>query len=383
MMNEEIRFTCSSYLKNKQKEMALDNMKLILLLSILISFLSCKGQIKTESTASQSEANTMLKLDKKTWSIYQDENNNYWFGSNGNGVFYYDGRKLKKYTKEDGLVDNTIRGIQGDHLGNVYIQTPEGISKYDGKTFSTLQPIISSSNKWKLEPNDLWFNCNGNPNDIYRYDGESLFELTLPRKNLDEAFDTKVQGLSFKNMNSSPYSVFGIDKDKAGNLWIGTVVAGAFRYDGKSFLWFPEKELSTLPDGRVPGVRSMIEDKDGYFWLSNFISKYKVVEQGGIVKYEKLKGIDSSNAAFQNRIGYFNSGVSDNNGDLWMITYTGGVWKYDGKKLVNFSIMDDGTEVLLISIYKDNRGVLWLGTDNAGVFKYDGKRFVKFEVTAQ
>jgi hypothetical protein len=25
------------------------------------------------------------------------------------------------------------------------------------------------------------------------------------------------------------------------------------------------KELSTLPDGRVPGVRSMLQDKNGYF----------------------------------------------------------------------------------------------------------------------
>ncbi|MFK7773936.1 MAG: two-component regulator propeller domain-containing protein, partial [Saprospiraceae bacterium] len=91
-------------------------------------------------------------------------------------------------------------------------------------------------------------------------------------------------------------------------------------------------------------------------------------------------GIDPSNAAFQNRIGYFNAGVSDNNGDLWMTTYGGGVWKYDGKELINFPVLDGDQEVLLISIYKDNQGVLWLGSDNAGVFKFNGKDFVKFEL---
>ncbi len=267
-----------------------------------------------------------MELDKSIWSIYQDKKNNYWFGSNGKGVFYYDGKKLKKYTKQDGLIDNTIRGIQEDHLGNIFIHTQEGVSKYDRKKFTTLQPIVSPLNQWRLEPNDLWFNFStGNPNDIYRYDGTSLFELILPRKNLNAAFETEVQGLGFKNMNHSPYSVYGIDKDKAGNLWIGTIVAGAYRYDGKSFLWFPEKELTTLPDGRVPGVRSMLEDKNGYFWLSNFISKYKVIEKDGTIEYGKLKGIDPSHAVFQDRIGYFNSGVLDNNGDLWMTTYRGGV----------------------------------------------------------
>jgi len=361
--------------------MTLDHLKLILLLIVLTTFLSCKGQVKTEKAITKSDANSIVKLDEKIWSIYQDKKNSYWFGSNGNGVFHYDGKILKIYTSQDGLVDNTIRGIQEDHLGNIFIHTQGGVSKYDGKTFTTLQPIVSTLNQWKLDPNDLWFNFStGNPNDIYRYDGTSLFELTMPRKNLKEAFGIEVQGVPFKEMNHSPYSVYGIDKDKAGNLWIGTVVAGAFRYDGKSFLWFPEKELSTLPDGRVPGVRSMLEDKNGYFWLSNFVSKYKVIEENGSVNYEKLEGIDPSYEPFQKRLPYFNSGLVDKNGDLWMTTYTGGVWKYDGENIFNFPIENGDTEVLLISIYKDNHGVLWLGTDNAGVFKFDGERFEKFEL---
>lgn len=229
-----------------------------------------------------------------------------------------------------------------------------------------------------MESNDLWFNCNGNPNDIYRYDGKLLYELKLPRKDLTKAFGNEIRGLGFPDMNSSPYSVFGIDKDKAGNLWIGTIVAGAFRYDGKSFLWIPEKELSTLDDGRVPGVRSMIEDNDRNFWLSNFISKYRIGVEDSITKYEKLKGVDMSLGHFKNRIPYFNSGLSDRNGDLWMTTYTGGVWKYDGKELLNFPIRNGAIEVLLISIYQDNQGTLWLGTDNDGVYKHNGETFEKF-----
>jgi ligand-binding sensor domain-containing protein len=357
-------------------------LKSLLFLSFIVAFSSCKSQTLSEEAASSASGKSMGKiateLDIKTWYIYQDSKDNYWFGSNGNGVYHYDGAQLILYTREDGLVDNTIRGIQGDHLGNVYIETPEGISKYDGRTFTTLQPIASPSNEWELGPHDLWFNCNGNPNDIYRYNGTSLFELKLPRKNLDEAFGTEVRGLSFDGMSSSPYSVFGIDKDKEGNLWIGTIVAGAFRFDGESFLWIAENELTTLPDGRVPGVRSMIEDREGNFWLSNFISKYRISDTDASVQYEKLKGIDISTGELQNRLPYFNSGLSDDHGDLWMTTYTGGVWKYDGEKLLNFPIMDGNTEVLLVSIYEDNQGSLWLGTDNAGAYKWNGKSFEKF-----
>jgi ligand-binding sensor domain-containing protein len=356
---------------------------LSILLSSLILLSSCirsdntKVQKGKKGTAPIGEL--VSEIDKSTWSVYQDKTGNYWFGTNGDGVLVYDGEQLKRYTQRDGLVDNSIRGIQGDHLGNVFIQTPQGISKYDGNTFSTLKLTSSASNEWALEPTDLWFNCNGNPNDIYRYDGESLFELQLPRMDLEKAFGGNVQGLSFKDMNSSPYSVFGINKDKKGNLWIGTIVAGAFRYDGTSFLWVGEKELSTLPDGRVPGVRSMIEDKDGNLWLSNFISKYKISTKNSVTQYEKLVGIDPSEELLLDRIAYFNSGLADNNGDLWMTTYGGGVWKYDGDKLLNFPIKEGKKEVLLVSIYKDNEGTFWLGTDNAGVYKFNGDTFEKFE----
>ena len=358
--------------------MSLDDIRMILVLIVLTTFLSCKGQVKIENQTiqnqvTQKDAILTIKLDKKIWCIYQDQKNNYWFGSNGNGVFCYDGKTLKRYTTQDGLIDNSIRGIQGDHLGNVYIQTPEGISKFDGKTFTTLVPMIFSSSQWKLEPNYLWFNCNGSAKDVYRYDGESLFELALPRQDLKKAFDLEDE------RRIKPYSVFGIDKDKAGNLWIGTAEAGAFRYDGTSFLWFDEKELSTLPDGRVPGVRSMTEDKDGNVWLSNFISKYKIIVNGDTTEYEKLEGVDMSKGNLKNRFPYFLSGLLDDNGDLWMATYSDGIWKYDGRNLLNIPIKDGEREVLLISIYKDNQGVLWLGTDNAGAFKYNGKDFVKFE----
>ena len=113
--------------------MILKTLRSILLLSILTSFLSCNVQDNTDNKVTQSNSypigELVSELDNKIWDIYQDQKNNYWFGSNGNGIFHYDGKNLKQYTKKDGLIDNTIRGIQGDHLGNVFIETPEGISK--------------------------------------------------------------------------------------------------------------------------------------------------------------------------------------------------------------------------------------------------------------
>ncbi len=357
--------------KLKKQKMTIDSVKIILLIFISINFHSCKGQEKSEhkqtGTQNLEIGKAASELDNKIWKIFQDSKGNYWFGSNGKGIYYLDGNELKLFTTIDGLVNDTIRGIQEDKDGNIYIETPEGISKFDGKQFTTLKAIKSPYNQWKLNPTDLWFGYNAS--DLYRYDGDSLFELELPRQDLKKAFgiDTLISPFNSNN----PYSVFGVDKDKDGNIWFGTFVAGAFRYDGKSILWIGEKELSILPDGTAAGVRSIIQDKDGYFWLSNFKSRYKIDPNN--LQYEKIKGVEKE------KPNYFNSGLLDSTGNLWMTTYGGGVWKYDGKTLSGFKINNGKEDVLLITIYQDNKGTLWLGTNNDGVYKQNGGTFEKFE----
>ncbi|HEX8516358.1 MAG TPA: two-component regulator propeller domain-containing protein [Bacteroidia bacterium] len=360
--------------------MTINSIKIVLLIFVSSNFLSCNGQVKSEHK--QTETRTLeigkvvSEIDNQIWKIFQDSKGNYWFGSNGNGIYKFDQKILKQFTTKDGLVDNQIRGIQEDSSGYLYFETPSGISKYDDIEFTTLKAIKSPNNEWKLEPNDLWFGYNAN--DLYRFDGKSLYELKLPRKDLKKAFGIETEGVPFEGNNNSPYDVFGVNKDKDGNIWLGTATAGTFRYDGNSFLWFGEKELSTLPDGRVPGVRSMIQDKNGYFWLSNFYSKYKInpnLPNG----YEKIKAIDLPRESVKDKILYFNAGITDKEGNLWMTIYSGGVWKYDGKTLSNLKIKNDTEDVLLICIYQDNNGTIWLGTANNGAYRQNGDKFEKFE----
>jgi len=356
-------------------------MKNLLIIFIPIILVSCNGQVNSESKQAEIKSVEISKpvseLDNQIWEVFQDSKGNYWFGSNGNGIYKFDGKTIIQFTTKDGLIHNQIRGIQEDKQGILYIETPNGISKYNGTDFTTLQPVKSSKNEWKLEPNDLWFGYNAN--DLYRFDGTSLYELKLPRQDLRKAFGIETEGVPFEGNNNSPYAVFGVNKDKDGNIWFGTATAGAFRYDGDSILWFGEKELSTLPDGRVPGVRSMIQDKDGYFWLSNFYYKYKI--NPDLTKgYEKVKAVDLPTEVTQDKILYFNSGIKDEKGDLWMTTYAGGVWKYDGNTLSNIKIHNGEEEVLLMCIYQDTDGTIWLGTNNDGVYKQNGSKFEKFEL---
>ncbi|MEP7196064.1 MAG: two-component regulator propeller domain-containing protein [Saprospiraceae bacterium] len=329
------------------------------------------------------------ELDKSIWIVFQDRNNNYWFGSDGQGVFNYDihyndstknSKKFFHYTTKDGLLSNRIRGIQEDQFGNIFITSLEGINKFDGEKF-TLLPMVEGA-EWKMDPHDLWFSIPGKTGEYgpYRYDGKSLYHLKFPKHAMEDNFN-------WSNFNHpwSPYEVYTIYKDKKARLWFGTASLGICRYDGKSFDWMYEKELSETPEGGSFGIRSIIEDKDGKFWICNTSQRYNILlnstsKKGSyFINYQKEKGIENLKTIDGKKMLYFMSAVKDKQGNLWMATYNEGVWKYDGKSIIHYLVKNDDKNVTVFSIYKDRSGDLWLGTHEEAVYKFNGKTFEKWQ----
>lgn len=340
-------------------------------------FVSCVVNPKTteaDSRVEKHERSASRDLITSIWAIHQDSDGDYWFGSNGNGVYRYDGEKLTNYTELDGLVDNSIRGIQCDKQGNVYIETPSGVSKFDGQKFTTLEVADKSPNEWRSEPDDLWFSCNATAEDVYRYDGEYLYELQLPRDTVKNKFGV-FPNLGDGQTGNNRHAVFGMNRDHSGHIWFGTAEAGAFRFDGEGFLHISEPELLTLEDGRVPGVRSIIQADDGNYWMSNTLYRYKIDENG---VYKKISGVEAKKGQPMQEFPYFLSAVIDETGSLWMVTYAEGVWVYDSDNLKKYRIRSGSNEIHLMCIYLDRENILWLGTENDGVYQWDGKAFEKF-----
>lgn len=329
---------------------------------------------------------TVSELSKSIWSIFQDTNKNYWFGSNGQGVFRYDGKALTNYTTVDGLWDDQIRGIQEDKAGNVYINTLKGINRFDGKSFIQLKIPDNPSpmTEWKLQPDDLWFAGPQNSGAVYRLDGQTIHRLEFPRTKRGDEHYERIPRSKYPNAKYTPYDVYTIYRDHKGSLWFGTADLGVCRFDGKSFDWLYEDHLTNTPGGGSFGIRSIIEDKDGKFWFCNTLNRYNIStgdpsgNEPGLLRYEREKGIGDLKSKVGEDFFYFASVNEGNDGDLWLTTYGAGVWRYDGKNITQYPVEDDGQGVWIVSIYKDQQGVFWLGTDNAGAYRFSGTEFEKF-----
>ncbi|PHR27170.1 MAG: hypothetical protein COA38_13730 [Fluviicola sp.] len=345
------------------------------LIGLIFIFSACTGLSQPENEETRNDkpiiGRTIKKLETGVSRIFQDSQDNYWFASNG--LIRYNGETLTRFTTEDGLYSNRIRDIQEDHLGNIYFDTGEGINKFDGKTIEKLEVIDDRLKARKLEVNDLWFVGDWNSNGVYRYDGQNLYQLKLPKHTLEEEFKRINPHGSF-----DPYSSYTTFRDKTGNIWFGGCTFGACRFNGSSFLWISEREMTEVDPGPAIGVRSILQDLDGNFYFSSDLtSKYTIVNYDGVDTYEKLDGMKSAQET--DRPSSCMSIVQDDEGNFWMANYRGGVWKYDGEEFTHYPILLNNKEVDLFSIYKDRQGILWLGTHNAGVYKFNGEDFERFE----
>jgi ligand-binding sensor domain-containing protein len=215
----------------------------------------------------------------------------------------------------------------------------------------------------------------------------------MPTKtSVGQATDT----LEFTKILSN--NIMVIYQDQKNNYWFGTVVLGVCRYNGKSFDWITEQDVTEIHDGPSNGVRSIAEDKNGDFWF-NTAYRYSVYNENPSTKagindsifYKRVKSIGSLDGKkesdlnkylgkIEGDLNEYLSIIKDDNNHLWIATYLNGVWRYDGEKISHYPIQVNATNIPIFCLYKDNNGAIWLGTHENGVFKFNGQTFEQFTI---
>jgi ligand-binding sensor domain-containing protein len=351
---------------------------------LLINLTSCSE--KNQNNNSSNEANkpnsttqldsinaTVNRIDKNIRSIFQDKNGNYWFGTNGAGVYRYDTKTLTQFTVKDGLADNQVISIQEDDLGNIWFGSGTfSISKFDGTKFTILSQNVKTTNcketDWKSTNNDLWFYAGGG---VMTYRNSSVDYLPF-----DPSSSNAQTNAPF---SLSRYGVYCIIKDTKGNIWFGTQAEGVCRYDGKTLTWFKEKGLAG------PAVLGLFEDSKGNLWFGNNgagLFRYNGKTLTNFTEEKGLNNVDfrASGKPSLGTLARVYSINEDKNGNIWVGTVDAGVWKYDGNNLTNYTTIDGLTSNAVNTIYKDKNGELWFGTDDNGICKFNGTTFTAFKI---
>jgi signal transduction histidine kinase len=192
-----------------------------------------------------------------------------------------------------------------------------------------------------------------------------------------DRFDTKSK--QFKPVRNDAFirrTIFSINEDKGGDLWIGTANGGLFHCLDRENERFEQIKNEALGKERVRVIKKDQEiDQQGnyHFWIGT--------EGKGIVKFNPQTGRFSQSFSTRNENGLSDDDVycilPDNFDDniLWVGTAKG-LDKVDKNEGNAKPIESDNKPIRILSIApdSDDKNILWLGSEGSGLCKVDKRQ---------
>lgn len=316
--------------------------------------------------------------------ILEDQDLNLWFGGNG-GVSKYDGRSFINY--ELPTRQGAVLGIFEDSQGNIWWgTTADGVIRYDPllDEFTQFQDKgLFQSGIFAIAEDtkgNLWF---GGSEGAYVYNGKHFIHFTREDGLVYEAVTGIVEdtlgriwltthegfsiydGVNFQNQVSSPsgkkptyHSAF---RDSEGQIWLATKRQGIFRFDGRNFYQYGEKEGL-----RYNEVLQIIEDDRGQIWLATFGGGINKLDVNGFRYFSTSEGLLNN---------YVDGLVADQEQNLWIANDR--LIKYDGSAFSYYGTAQGLPDSRVYCVTKDRDNNIWAGMDD-GVVKFDGKHFIYY-----
>jgi signal transduction histidine kinase/ligand-binding sensor domain-containing protein/CheY-like chemotaxis protein len=395
-----------------EKTYKYNHLRIICLTFLLIPFLSHSQQNNIRFkrlTSDQGLSQNWIRC------IIQDKDGFMWFGTGGNGINKYDGYDFKVYKNDpndtNSITSNWVNTLYVDKKSRLWIGTQHGLNIYNEETdkfirFPFFQSeiivgihesvdgksyIVTGGNIFEVDA-DLktikpfcqnYEGCYGN---IFRYsliDGNRLWVASLNGLFL---FDlTKKTHKNFRHEENNPKSLSDdvlqtIYKDNKGRIWIGTIKKGLSliscpnkESDQLCFINFIHnaQDANSISDG---GIWAILDDGNDNLWIG---------KENGSMDILDLKDFEISNAVFRHfeynpfdETSLSNNSVNafckDNQGTVWVGTYSGGI-NYYNKRLFKFDhikhvLNENPNENITINnntinVFMEDGDDLWIGSE--------------------
>ena len=295
------------------------------------------------------------------------------------------------YSVEDGLSQTQVHSICSDNLGNLWLGTGGGVSRFDGAEFNNFSKENGLADNSSVE--------------IISHNG---FIWIATKQGITRIKNKQVATVNLSQLSKGNY-ITAITFDKKGHLWVGIQNIGLVEMEVLNDPKFSLKEIKTHLQEKQLFIRSLKCDQKGSIWIGakGYIGYYKADKWNQVYLPFSANNISDID--------------QDLNGIFWISTYNSGVFKYDSKanEFANFNIENGLISVAIRSIFVDKKnrvwlsskiGVsriendiiknfnsknglseenintigedlennIWLGSDGSGAFRFTGEKFVNY-----
>ncbi|MEQ9103547.1 MAG: two-component regulator propeller domain-containing protein [Rhodothermales bacterium] len=309
-----------------------------------------------------------------------DANGLLWIGTDGNGLFTFNGRVVEKRPE---VTDPYIRAMHTGPMGSMWIGSRRGLSirHSNGMVRGIPDPEGHLDDVQTIREDHegtVWI---GTSRGLFAWEGGQLNEYAanvLNDRRVSVIFEDNEHGLwvgtdghGVFHFPRTPFSYFTEENGLVNNivwnfartpdraLWIGTR-GGVSRYRSGTFTSWSELDGYPLRDTRALHV-----DVNGQLWLGTDSGVFRF-EDGSFVDIGAPSGViqvrDLAEAP---------------DGSLWVATFTDGVFHWNGREWRNHSTAHGMLSNRVLALFVDASGAVWMGT-NEGLNRWDGARMQSY-----
>lgn len=287
---------------------------------------------------------------KKITAFLQDKEDNLWFATNGEGIYFIRGRHMYLINEANGLSDLNISTITLADNGDILAGSDQGINicriKGNQKNITVVGPKLGLPDYivTSIIPagkNTYWIGLQDKGFCLYDHSNK---KISIPPAAVNWNYGQINSMLTAQDM-----------------LWIATQDNGLYKYSfGNGIL----DAASQVKAGNK--IESLLQDNQGNVWLSS--SEYGLIRTPG--ELIKLIAIPGS-PVFE----HVHAILSAQNGDIWLNDYNNDVLRvfsrngiYQAQK-VTIPVLTEKTDIT--SLYQDTNENIWVGSMGKGLFILD------------
>lgn len=296
------------------------------------------------------------------WTVFPARDGSVWAGTDGNGILHWQHGSVSQFKSEQGLRNENVNAVLEDRHRRIWAGTLGGLFVLRNGRFTpaagvaALQlPVYSLKEDhegalWVGTRNGL-VQISGGTTNVFGFnegipfgpinaieeDGNGRIWVAIPpyRDSRASAYGLFAQaGRRFEHIAENEWAggpnIRSLHADAAGNLWIGTIGTGLFRYHDRKFTEY--SPAHGVPLGRI---QALVSDHDGNLWCCSELGVFGCP----LTQLENYTGDQNGRLSFwrvEHAAGLFSKTTTGNGQPCAAYGADGRIWFANGNVIASF-----------------------------------------------